>query len=143
MNAAIASHLNVAQELILEVCEWATVLWVRVKGIGCRFVSKKVVVKKMVGSEKQIKWAEDIKANTIAAITSKFPDKKGTAEAKVAIQTACDAVSDAKWWIDNRDAEFDKFAKPDYQNVVSFANLKQNTVFCDTYQSTINQLMGL
>jgi len=43
MNTAVAQHLNVAAEAILEVQEWARVLWVRVKGIGARFVSKKVV----------------------------------------------------------------------------------------------------
>jgi len=47
MNAAttaIANHLNVATSAIVEVQEWARVLWVRIKGIGARFVSKKVVV---------------------------------------------------------------------------------------------------
>lgn len=43
MNAAIAGHLNVIETAILEVREWAYVLWVRVAGIGCRFVSKKVI----------------------------------------------------------------------------------------------------
>jgi len=42
-TAAIASHLNVADSAIVEVQEWARVLWVRVKGLGARFVSKKVV----------------------------------------------------------------------------------------------------
>jgi len=44
MNAtAIAQHLNVAQQAIVEIQEWTSVLWVRVKGLGARFVSKKVV----------------------------------------------------------------------------------------------------
>ena len=43
MNAAIAQHLNVAQTAILEIQEWASVLWVRVQGLGARFVSKKVI----------------------------------------------------------------------------------------------------
>lgn len=46
MNAqaasAIAQHLQVATAAILEIREWARVLWVRVQGLGCRFVSKKV-----------------------------------------------------------------------------------------------------
>lgn len=42
MNTAIAQHLNVAESAIIEVQEWARVLWVRVKGLGARFVSKKV-----------------------------------------------------------------------------------------------------
>lgn len=41
-TAAIANHLNVAASAIVEVQEWARVLWVRVKGLGARFVSKKV-----------------------------------------------------------------------------------------------------
>lgn len=41
--AAIASHLNVAASAIVEIQEWARVLWVRIKGVGARFVSKKVV----------------------------------------------------------------------------------------------------
>lgn len=53
MNAQIAQHLNVAETAILEVQEWAKVLWVRVRGIGARFVSKKVVKveKKLVSSK--------------------------------------------------------------------------------------------
>ena len=41
-TTAIAQHLNVADEAIVEIQEWAKVLWVRVKGLGARFVSKKV-----------------------------------------------------------------------------------------------------
>ena len=40
---AIAQHLNLAEELILEVQEWKRVLWVRIKGVRPKFVSKKVV----------------------------------------------------------------------------------------------------
>ena len=45
MNAttAIANHLNVAADAIAEIQEWASVLWVRVRGLGARFVSKKVM----------------------------------------------------------------------------------------------------
>jgi dissimilatory sulfite reductase (desulfoviridin) alpha/beta subunit len=43
MNAAIAQHLNVAESAIIRVEEWANVLFAVVKGIGARFVSKKVV----------------------------------------------------------------------------------------------------
>lgn len=40
---SIAQHLNLTEELILEIQEWARVLWVRIKGMRPRFVSKKVV----------------------------------------------------------------------------------------------------
>lgn len=51
MNTAIAQHLNVTESAILEVQEWARVLWVRVKGLGARFVSKKVVKMEMTKDE--------------------------------------------------------------------------------------------
>lgn len=48
MNAAIATKLNVLESAIVRVEEWAHVLFVVVKGLGARFVSKKVVeLKKM------------------------------------------------------------------------------------------------
>jgi hypothetical protein len=47
-TAAIASRLNVAASAIVEVQEWARVLWVRIKGVGARFVSKKVVEDKVM-----------------------------------------------------------------------------------------------
>lgn len=54
-TAAIANHLNVAAEAITEVQEWARVLWVRIKGVGARFVSKKVVeVKPVVDLEAEL-----------------------------------------------------------------------------------------
>lgn len=40
MNAAIAKHLTLAEELIIEVQVWARVLWVRLQGMRPRFVSK-------------------------------------------------------------------------------------------------------
>lgn len=49
MNAAataqIASYLNIAEAAIARVEEWAHVLFVVAKGIGARFVSKKIVKK--------------------------------------------------------------------------------------------------
>jgi hypothetical protein len=47
-TAAIAKHLNVAESAIVRVEEWATVLFAVVKGIGARFVSKKVVEDKVM-----------------------------------------------------------------------------------------------
>lgn len=44
MNAAaIATHLNVPESAIVRVEEWANVLLAVVRGLGARFVSKKVV----------------------------------------------------------------------------------------------------
>ena len=42
MQAQIANHLNVVESAIVRVEEWAHVLFVVVKGLGARFVSKKV-----------------------------------------------------------------------------------------------------
>ncbi len=44
-TAAIATKLNVLESAIVRVETWANVLFVVVKGLGARFVSKKVVVK--------------------------------------------------------------------------------------------------
>lgn len=63
MNAAIAQHLNVAEAAIVRVEEWATVVFAVVRGLGARFISKKVVKMEAVqlkGSEKQVAWATDI-----------------------------------------------------------------------------------
>lgn len=44
MNAAIATKLNVLESAIIRIEEWANVMFVVVRGLGGRFVSKKVVV---------------------------------------------------------------------------------------------------
>lgn len=57
-TAAIATKLNVIESAIVRVEEWANVLFVVVKGLGARFVSKKVVVKvesKLDRAEKIVK----------------------------------------------------------------------------------------
>lgn len=43
MNAAIAQHLNVTESAIVRVEEWANVVFTVVRGLGARFISKKVV----------------------------------------------------------------------------------------------------
>lgn len=42
MNGAIAQHLNILESAIVRIEEWAKVLFVVVRGVGGRFVSKKV-----------------------------------------------------------------------------------------------------
>jgi hypothetical protein len=42
MNAVIAQHLNVAESAIVRVEEWANVIFAVVRGLGARFVSKRV-----------------------------------------------------------------------------------------------------
>ena len=69
MNAAIAQHLNVAESAIVRVEEWSNVLFAVVKGIGARFVSKKVVKVKVEQKEilpnvaKAIEQAKDKESN--------------------------------------------------------------------------------
>jgi hypothetical protein len=46
-TAAIATKLNVLESAIVRIEEWSSVLFVVVKGLGARFVSKKVVATKM------------------------------------------------------------------------------------------------
>ena len=43
MNSSIAAKLNVLESAIIRIEEWAHVLFVVVKGLGARFVSKEVV----------------------------------------------------------------------------------------------------
>lgn len=52
MNAAIAQHLNVTESAIVKIEEWANVLFCVVKGIGARFVSKKVVKMELTDKQK-------------------------------------------------------------------------------------------
>ena len=47
MKTAIATKLNILESAIVRIEEWAHVLFVVIKGIGARFVSKKVVEEKM------------------------------------------------------------------------------------------------
>lgn len=125
MNTAIAQHLNVVEDAILEVQEWARVLWVRVKGLGCRFVSKKVAKKmelaELEGSEKQVKWAKEIRANWLAeAYQTKEKFEQKIVDAKhqnkqtklnnvteklsnlLKVIERLEKETDATWFIDNR-----------------------------------------
>lgn len=45
MNAQIAKHLNILESAIIRVEEWSKVFFVVARGIGARFVSKKVATK--------------------------------------------------------------------------------------------------
>lgn len=61
MKAAIAQHLNVDESAITRIEEWAHVLFAVVKGLGARFVSKKVVEKKMKPSVESVgsRWTKN------------------------------------------------------------------------------------
>ena len=102
MNAAIAQHLNVTESAIIEVQEWARVLWVRVKGLGARFVSKKVA--KMEGTEKQIKWAESIKADFLRKLKNgqRGPLALSESDYNAVVEAANNRRTSAAWWIDRR-----------------------------------------
>lgn len=126
MNTAIAQHLNVATEAIIEVQEWARVLWVRVKGLGARFVSKKVTemvetqLPELQGSEKQVQWANDIRQDLIKthqewlsvqqsklakiAARGRSTEEKLHAieQANTKMNTILTSCESASWWIHNR-----------------------------------------
>jgi hypothetical protein len=54
MNSqAIATHLSIADSAIIEVQEWASVLWVRFTG-GVRFVSKKITERRAMITQKEL-----------------------------------------------------------------------------------------
>jgi hypothetical protein len=62
----------------------------------------------MEGSEKQIKWASEIRAKAVSEMEKLADDlkKEGKSEAASAAQSAVSAmngVKSSKWWIDNRD----------------------------------------
>lgn len=124
MNAAIAQHLSIAEKAIIEIQEWASVLWVRVKGIGARFVSKKVVntmsetLPALKGSEKQVAWAENIRQQLVETHSAyvEFAEgkirklaSKGKLESSQKKQSElektnikmkqCLTVESASWWI--------------------------------------------
>jgi hypothetical protein len=54
----IAKHLNVSHWAITKVEEWAKVMFVVVKGLGSRFVSKKVVKKMTISFVEMVKALE-------------------------------------------------------------------------------------
>lgn len=53
-TAAIATKLNVLESAIVRIEEWASVMFVIVKGLGARFVSKKVVEVEMAATAKRV-----------------------------------------------------------------------------------------
>jgi hypothetical protein len=136
MNSqAIATHLNILDSAIIEVQEWASVLWVKFVG-GVRFVSKKIGATKMdtelVGTPKQIAWAEKIrtKFDDFRGLQARsldwavngrpasgnqsalLPDPDAAERVKISalVEAWLDAnvssQTSAKWWIDNRDTNF-------------------------------------
>lgn len=72
MNSAIAAKLNVLESAIVRIEEWVNVLFVVVKGLGARFVSKKIV-------EIKVETIEVIRKTSVSSmrtprIGSKFDD---------------------------------------------------------------------
>lgn len=65
---------------------------------------KQVVLVKLEGSEKQIKWAEKIRENKLDAI-QEIAEKDPSMSEKVsqAIKWLGDNKANSKWWIENRD----------------------------------------
>jgi len=57
---AIANHLNILDSAIIEIQEWASVLWVKFQG-GVRFVSKRIGAKKMAKEKTEANLVEDLK----------------------------------------------------------------------------------
>ncbi|MBD0345972.1 MAG: hypothetical protein ICV63_14350 [Coleofasciculus sp. Co-bin14] len=73
-QAQIAQHLNLAQELIVEVQEWARVLWVRIEGMRPRFVSKKVTMSNPVDPFELAEKEQDDRADQADAMVAKIDD---------------------------------------------------------------------
>jgi hypothetical protein len=81
-TAAIATKLNVLESAIVRVEEWANVLFCVVKGLGARFVSKKVVeVKKLNLADCIVKKYSATEVQTIHFTTGAYVIAKiGTGE---------------------------------------------------------------
>lgn len=116
-TAAIARHLNIVESAITRCEEWASVLFVVIKGLGARFVSKKIMTE-WTGTKKQIAWAKDIKANTLSRLSdivwSEIESSVSWMDEIVIHQVsrdeileaytqALEPICDAKWWIEHRD----------------------------------------
>lgn len=112
--AAIATHLNVSPNQVKRAEEWVSVLFVVVNGLGARFVSKKVIKMEcptLEGSEKQVAWAEDIRAGFQECVDwierCKTYGEIGSRDyfESVAVRMLAAHIlrqASAKWWIDNR-----------------------------------------
>jgi len=66
-----------------------------------RETSEKVGLPPLVGSLKQIAWAEEIRANTFRHARKTMPEDMPTDAKQDAVQQLSKMVS-AKWWIENR-----------------------------------------
>jgi len=86
MNSAIATKLNVLESAIVRIEEWAHVLFVVVKGLGARFVSKKVVKEVTV---ENIKVTKETSASALIMwdIGRKFEAKNAVWETISAVNT--------------------------------------------------------
>jgi hypothetical protein len=92
-TTAIAQHLNVAAEAIVEIQEWARVLWVRVKGLGARFVSKKVAEVKTVEA---VETTKNIKKQVSISLTT--DEKMDLSREKLAAKIANELTCTARVW---------------------------------------------
>ena len=101
-TAAIARHLNVVESAITRCEEWAKVLFVVVKGLGARFVSKKVVNELTELQGSQVEWAASIRSNVVKAIKAQAKKELISPEQKEALMVTVNSKTDSSWWIDNR-----------------------------------------
>lgn len=76
MNTAIATKLNILESAIVRVEEWANVLFVVIRGLGGRFVSKKVIEVKKVESRQTIspEAAAKIVSNSVGGNVKTLPN---------------------------------------------------------------------
>lgn len=105
MNTQIAKALNVQENQIIEVREWVFVFWVKVANRRPTLVSKKVVKMSLIdnppsleGSEKQIVWANEIRAEVI----KKMEIVLKTEKQKQGLEKILAKKTKAAYWIDHR-----------------------------------------
>jgi hypothetical protein len=115
-QSAIATKLNILDSAIIEIQEWANVLWVKFIG-GCRFVSKKNGVNKMALEQHELsvsglngwrvgqKFRDGNRVLEIAEITGESPRHEIDG---VTYEGDADGYADREWTVQTVNAVFVK-----------------------------------
>ncbi len=73
----------------------------------------------MTGSEKQVLWADGLRAQWIADMTARIPANHWAIDDLVkALNMAADTQTDAKWWIENQGAH-DRLLSAAYKDALA------------------------
>ena len=137
LSITIANHLNIAQDLILNIDEWATVFCVKIKGIGQRFVSKKAL---KLADESTLLAIEEPNINKLAQSVLSICSELYPTDINL-VQGVLKTV-DQEFWSTNKDVS--ELALMLYFRFKAGIPLseKENRVFDYNYQQTITSSCG-